>query len=171
MEEEPPIPLLSSTPADHTSNDAESFGSDNTNGFAVCSNFSSFDLHLTACSSPYTNSINNSIPQPSDFQSHNTKSNYIFSDELKNRNTVLNGQQFAANKLKNLDVLLDKRLIALLVLFVAVIVLYKMVIVTSEYLCVHISSVSYIWLILKCVWVCAYLHTNGCLGTEYKYNF
>lgn len=88
------------------------------------SNFASFNLHIAACSSPYIVSSTDGVNR----------------ENLINRNgrniflaDTLNGKNFKGNKLSNSDVLLDKRLTALLFLSASIIILYKMVIVTSKY--------------------------------------
>lgn len=127
------IPLYSSTRAaahNNTCSEANASSSDNPNCIvSSSSNFSSFNLHITACSSPYTTCINSCSRQPNHMhhQQYNGR-------KLNGRNFFDTAEHFKANKLSNLGVLLDKRLIALLVLFVSIIVFYKMVIVTSKYI-------------------------------------
>lgn len=134
------IPLFSYTPAENnnTCSDAAN-ANDNTNCVSSSSNLSSFNLHITACSSPYTPSVNSCSRQTSNRNNHHQHHNGLnhLRGKLDGRN-LFNTEHFKANKLSNLGVLLDKRLIALLVLFVSIIVFYKMVIVASKYIHMYI---------------------------------
>lgn len=106
---------------------------DNTNCIvSSSSNFSSFNLHINACSSPiYAQNINSKQKQISSNVRHYHNSRNCLTDKLNGRN-LFYSEHFKTNKISNLGVLLDKRLVALLVLFVSIIVFYKMVIVTGE---------------------------------------
>lgn len=135
--------LFSSTPATHNqtcSNTANTIAAgDKTNSIvSSSSNFSSFNLHITACSSPYTiqQGVNNRHQTFNNSNIHHQNGRKLIGRNL------FHTEHLKANKLSNLGVLLDKRLIAFLVLFVSIIVFYKMVIVTSKYFayCVYIRK-------------------------------
>ncbi|KAM7343287.1 uncharacterized protein ACRADG_010378 [Cochliomyia hominivorax] len=122
-----------------TVNTSNATAGDNNSNCIVSSssNFSSFNLHITACSSPYTQSVNNCGSRQasninSNIQYQQRNGQKYLTGKLKGRN-LFQTQDFKANKLINLGVLLDKRLIALLAFFVSIIVFYKMVIVTMPY--------------------------------------
>lgn len=135
--------LFSSTPATHnqtSSNTANTVAAgDKTNCIvSSSSNFSSFNLHITACSSPYTTqqAVNNRGSREEKFNSNIHHQNQNGSKYLRGKligRNLFHTEHLKANKRSNLGVLLDKRVIALLVLFVSIIVFYKMVIVTSKY--------------------------------------
>lgn len=93
---------------------------DNTISFvSSSSNYTSFKTNIQDCSSPY---IGNSRKQ-------------FFANTLRNGSkcVVFNSHPLKGKKFNNLDVLLDKRLTVLLIIFTSIIILYKMVIVSSEY--------------------------------------
>ncbi|KAI8120008.1 hypothetical protein FF38_04248 [Lucilia cuprina] len=138
MDKKESMALSKSSPAvEYKNNTCPTTNANTTCVSTSSSNFSSFNLHITACSSPYytQQSVNNqpAIINSNIHQQAQNGRNYL-PNKLVGKN-LFDSQHFKSsnNKLSNLGVLLDKRVIALLVLFVGIIVFYKMVIVTMPY--------------------------------------
>ena len=119
--------------ADLNSTSCSNITNDNTNCIvSSSSNFSSFNLHINACSSPnYAQNINFKQKQINSNIRHHHNSRNCLTDKLNGGN-IFYSEHLKTNNISNLGVLLDKGLVAILVLFVSIIVFYKMVIVTGE---------------------------------------